>query len=358
MIWDPNSYDEPCPSCGHFLSDIGADKECVCNQCGYEWVSRSADDPVRCPKCKSANWKMAKVSQNVCRKCGYVWKSKTENPKYCPQCKTGSWDKDTFKLKCFRCGHKWMPSEGVDPDSVKTCPSCRSKKWNKLPFLRRCKVCHRRFISQTRGSRCPECSASKSSRSMVRMECGFCGTTWMSEGDDRICPGCGLVIKKGDNSERNVVLWKDSEYRLNYLFKDGIGCVYLWKGNFPENCEYMDSMLDRLSLRYNTVMNRAEDLDYEQFWIRIVDDMHSRRDTYLENTPYLKERLGLDEYDAEILSLHFVGMSPEVIAIRLGVPLRDVRLVFTRIQEAYKKSGIVVNDSVYTEDPTSYYDAN
>jgi len=56
-----------------------------------------------------------------------------------------------------------------------------------------------------------------------------------------------------------------------------------------------------------------------------------------------------------ILALHFVGMSPEVIALRLGSSNRDIRAAFTRIQNAYRDSDIVVNDSVYTEDPISYY---
>jgi hypothetical protein len=48
-------------------------------------------------------------------------------------------------------------------------------------------------------------------------------------------------------------------------------------------------------------------------------------------------------------------MSPEVIALRLGSSNRDIRAAFTRIQNAYRDSDIVVNDSVYTEDPISYY---
>ncbi len=49
-------------------------------------------------------------------------------------------------------------------------------------------------------------------------------------------------------------------------------------------------------------------------------------------------------------------MSPETIALRLGRSLRDIRSEFTRIQNAFSRGGIVVNDSVYTEDPISCYE--
>ena len=32
-------------------------------------------------------------------------------------------------------------------------------------------------------------------------------------------------------SEKPTVLWEKGIMRLNCIFKDGIGCVYLWKGS-------------------------------------------------------------------------------------------------------------------------------
>ena len=49
-------------------------------------------------------------------------------------------------------------------------------------------------------------------------------------------------------------------------------------------------------------------------------------------------------------------MSPEAIALRCGLSLKQVRDIFTKIQEAFNNEGIVVNDSVYAEDPISCYE--
>jgi len=351
FTWSPCSSSDFCPHCGVGILDDNTSVQCTCNQCGHIWISRQKEKPLKCPKCKSRNWSDPKVPQFTCRKCGYVWKSRTDKPKYCPKCKTNAWDSDTFKLKCFRCGYKWVPSEGVDPEAVSTCPSCRSKKWNELPPLRLCFSCKNLFVSQAPGKRCPECSG----KEVFRMECGFCGTSWTSDKPGRICPRCGLILSDNEGSEKNTELWNNGEFKLDYLFKDGIGCVYLWKGGYPDSCEYMDVLLGRLNIRYSTLMGRVGDEKHAEFWNGLIDDMHDRRDVYLENIPYLKERLGLDHDDAGILALHFVGMSPEVIALRLGSSNRDIRAAFTRIQNAYRDSDIVVNDSVYTEDPISYY---
>ena len=350
--WVPKDFDDACPYCGLPVSDIGKGTEFSCNQCGHHWVSRGSEKPVKCPRCKSRNWGEPKIPRLTCRKCGYVWKSRTEAPKYCPGCKSSTWDKDTFKLKCFRCGHKWVLSEGADPDTVRTCPSCRSKKWNELPPVRTCSMCHGRFVSRAPGKVCPACAG----KAAHRMECGFCGTSWTAEREARVCPVCGLVLSGEDGSEKNTTLWDDGESKLDYLFKDGIGCVYLWKRGYPDSCEYLDSLLERKNLRYNTLVGRAMDDRYGDFWRGLAEDLHARRDMYAENIPYLAGRLGLDPGDAEILALHFVGMSPEVITLRLDMNIRDVRAAFTRIQDAYRRSDIVVNDSVYTDDPISCYD--
>ena len=30
--------------------------ECKCERCGHEWITRSEEAPVVCPKCKSPYW--------------------------------------------------------------------------------------------------------------------------------------------------------------------------------------------------------------------------------------------------------------------------------------------------------------
>ena len=53
--------------------------------------------------------------------------------------------------------------------------------------------------------------------------------------------------------------------------------------------------------------------------------------------------------------MHFDSMSPESIALRLGVPPNDISEAFGRIMDAYRRTGITVNDSVYTADPFAEY---
>ncbi|WII07992.1 hypothetical protein PED39_02010 [Methanomassiliicoccales archaeon LGM-RCC1] len=350
--WAPKHSSDICPGCGSSVSDIGVSRGFSCNQCGHRWVSRGSEKPVKCPRCKSRNWDEPKIPRFTCRKCGYVWKSKMEHPEQCPKCRSRSWDKDTFKLKCFRCGHKWILTEGVEPNAVKTCPSCRSMKWDELPPKSECFRCGRMFIQFKRNSLCPICKGEDHSE----FRCGFCGAEWVASADaKKICPACGLVFSD-DESEKLIVLWEKDGLRLVYLFKDGIGCVYLWEGSYPISCRYMDELLDEKGLEFATIVRHAGNERYGRFWDSLTEDMMSRRDSYRENIPYFMDRLGLNEGQAEILALHFTGMSPETIALRLGRSLRDIRSEFTRIQNAFSRGGIVVNDSVYTEDPISCYE--
>ena len=68
------------------------------------------------------------------------------------------------------------------------------------------------------------------------------------------------------------------------------------------------------------------------------------------------KRLESNPFDAEILTLHFIGMCQEGISLKKGLPLKAVRSSFDAIQAAYEDSGIVVNDSIFTEDPIALYD--
>ena len=352
--WKPGCVDDICPKCGHAITEGTSVREHSCNQCGHIWTSRNSEPPVRCPNCKTRNWNEPKVPQFLCHKCGYVWKSRIGYPNMCPSCRSKNWDKDTFKLKCFKCGHKWVLNEGMEPDSVTSCPSCRSKKWNQLPNTSECVRCGRLFIVGRKRNVCPECRGSPGCK---RCECGFCGAEWISENDkEDVCPICGEILSKEGSSEKLIELWKNEEYRLNYLFKDGIGCIYLWRGKRPEACRYMEKMLDKWNLSFNTAIGRAKSERYRRFWESVIEDMLSHKDDFRENIPYLMRRLRLDPKQSEILALHFTRMSLETISLRLGRPLKEIRHEFTRIQAAYNECGIIVNDSVYTENPMSLYD--
>ena len=349
--YDVPSDENSCTECIYHASDDA--EEFHCNQCNHVWISRISDEPLKCPRCKSRNWKGAKLPQFTCRKCGHVWRSKIEHPDRCPSCRSKTWDKDTFKLKCFRCGHKWIMNNGASPDSVRTCPSCRSTKWNELPVIKECFRCGRPFILSKRNTKCPECRGEESRT----YRCGFCGMEWVSSADGaKVCPECGLVLSEKGNSEKLTELWENDSKRLNYLFKDGIGCIYLWDGPYPVSCRYLNEVLEESAMSFSSWIKHAMSERYAKFWNGVIDDMISHKDDYKENIPYLKGRLGLDEDVAEILALHFTGMSPEVISVRSNRTLKDIRMEFTKIQEAYNKSGIVVNDSVYTDDPVSSYE--
>ena len=90
--------------------------------------------------------------------------------------------------------------------------------------------------------------------------------------------------------------------------------------------------------------------------MEIAEDFHHHRDDYKLNIEYFMKRLGLNSFDAEILALHFIGMCQEAISLKKGLPLKDARSSFDVIQATYEDSGIVVNDSIFTEDPIVLYD--
>ena len=106
----------------------------------------------------------------------------------------------------------------------------------------------------------------------------------------------------------------------------------------------------------NAIIERAHNEDYSDFWKDIITSLHEHREDYKEDIPYFKKRLCLDDDDSEILSLHFLGMGPEAISIRMGTSIKEVIESFNRIMNAYSEGGIIVNDSVYTDDPFSEYD--
>jgi len=66
-------------------------------------------------------------------------------------------------------------------------------------------------------------------------------------------------------------------------------------------------------------------------------------------------RLSLSYEDARILAIHFTGMGPEAIAIKFGMDIESVKAAFDRIMSAYTDNGIVVDDTIFTENPFIYY---
>lgn len=87
----------------------------------------------------------------------------------------------------------------------------------------------------------------------------------------------------------------------------------------------------------------------------LVDYMYEHRDDYKQYIPYFKKRLNLSDTDSKILSIHFIGMGPEAIAVKFSIPYEKVKESFDRIMNAFADSGIAVDDTVFTENPFDYY---
>ena len=354
--WKIKGLDDGCPECGRHIFDTADPMKHHCNQCDHIWVGRTDEMPAKCPLCNSTKWNDGKLNQFTCRKCGHVWRNKVDRPQRCPKCQSLKWDELTFKLQCRRCGHRWVTNGGRGSDEVRMCPACKSRKWNESPRLMYCNKCNSVYMPQSTGTKCPNCSSSRSRRMAIDHQCNFCGTTWKSTSEDaEVCPRCGTHLAKGGGNESPVVFWSEGGMKMTYLYSYDQGCVYLWKDGIPRNAMYIQDLLKRTGLKLGSLIQRAYDPRYDGFWRNLADELYEQRDDYRSNISYFMKRLGLEETDAEILALHFIGMSPEAIALRFGKPIECIRKSFDVIMSAYSDNGIVVNDNIFTEDPISLY---
>ena len=355
--WVISDYNEKCPNCGKGLFDDLDSMKHHCNQCDHVWTARVNTVPQRCPLCGSFKWNSPKINKFVCHKCGHVWTKKVERPLRCPNCQSPKWNEITFKLQCRRCGHKWMSNNSKGVESVKICPSCKSTKWNETPQLNSCQTCGSVYLFNGNRKRCPKCS-SIVSKNLISHHCDFCGMDWCAQKSDTIvCPRCGIFIASKDGVVNGTIdLWSEGPFKLTYNDSNNTGCIYLWNENYPESAMNLPDLLNSTGLPLNAIIERAHNEDYSDFWKDIITSLHEHREDYKEDIPYFKKRLCLDDDDSEILSLHFLGMGPEAISIRMGTSIKEVIESFNRIMNAYSEGGIIVNDSVYTDDPFSEYD--
>lgn len=347
--WRRTDIREPCPACGAGTETPGL---LHCSQCDHEWLPRGDGHPLRCPACRSAKWDQPRTHTFTCHRCGAVWRNRSEHPERCPACRSTKWDEPAYKLQCRRCGHRWIPREGRTSADIRICPACKSDKWNEPPVIQTCASCGRHFISR-KVSDHPRCPTCKSSRDPRTGRCQFCGFEWSASEDSGACPRCGKPL--GDQEGRSAVIWTDGRLLLRYVYTDGMGFVYLWKDGKPIITVYVKDLLDRMGLTLNQLMSRIGNPDYAESWSVLAGDMYDHRDDYLGDVSFLSKRLSLDESDARILAIHFKGMGPEAIAMRFGMPLDAVRSSFDRIMLAFEDNGIVVDDTVFTDDAMSYY---
>ena len=355
--WSIENIDENCPACGMGPFDNLGPMKYHCNQCDHVWASRTDLPPQRCPLCGSFKWNDQKINKFVCHKCGHVWTKKVEHPARCPRCQSPKWNEITFKLQCRRCGHKWTSNNINGVEGVKICPSCKSKKWNETPQITSCPACGSIYLSEGNRKRCPKCY-NIVGKKLVMNHCDFCSTEWCAPFSETIvCPRCGMFLSTKEGVVNGTIkLWSEYPFKLTYNDSNNSGCIYLWNKDYPEAAMNMPDLLSDTGLSLFNIMDRASNPDYSSFWKEIVTSLHEHRDDYKEEIPYFKKRLCLDDTDSEILALHFLGMGPEAISIRLSMTIKEIIVAFDRIMRAYSEGGIVVNDSIYTEDPFSEYE--
>ena len=131
----------------------------------------------------------------------------------------------------------------------------------------------------------------------------------------------------------------------------GVSTVYLVQDGKPVTAVNLPDVLNLLNKSQKEFLDNTTDAEME----RIANRMYDRRNDYLKKVDYLQELLSLKRTDAVILGMHFDGMNPESIALRLEIPSKEVTDAFDRILSAYKNAGITVNDSIYTTDPFGEY---
>lgn len=282
-----------------------------------------------------------------CHVCGHLWKNRSENPKKCPKCQSTAWNAPRIRLWCVRCGHKWSPRGGKTSANIKICPHCKSPDWHRLPETAVCKTCGRLFI-RGRSDRCPGCSGFKTNRAAT---CGFCGTSWLGGGDlQDTCPRCGM-----NRTVKCIEAWSRRTYRIIFAEDNGSASVYLWDGGIPVASMYLHDLLRTREMTMSEITYYAGNPDCSDFWEKVKDFMLEHSGDHRRYIPYFMKRLNLSEEDAEILAIHFDGMRPEAIALMRSMSLEEIRKAFDRIMAAYSDSGIVVDDTVFTDDPFSRY---
>ena len=350
--WHMSKPDEKCPECGRLRTDLTAPDMLHCNQCDNEWRKRTDRVPKKCPVCMSSKWDEEKVPQLTCYRCGHVWRMRAEKPNRCPECQSTKWNVPNYKFQCRRCGYKWITCR--TSEEAVMCPSCKSRKWNEAPNLTICKSCGTYYIkkSDSVGSRCPSCTSKKR---LFEATCRFCMANWSSATDEwTICPRCGKP-RPDEEDRKTIELWSDGRFSLKYCYADGFSYIYLWERSQPAATMYLHDLLCKMNITADQFAEHLSSSVGTDRWRELSEDMYEHKNDYLENVPYFMKRLNLCEFDATVLSIHFTGMGPEAIAVKFGISMREVRKSFDRIMEAYIDSGIVVNDSIFTHDPTSYY---
>ena len=353
--WRLSTIDEKCPECGMSQIKGLADRSLHCNQCDHDWIQRFDSVPGKCPMCRSSEWNAPKHKRGACSRCGHVWRIRTESPKKCPKCQSEHWDGTRVSLKCYRCGHEWTLREGRTMADVKICPSCKTKKWNESPKVFVCTKCGKMHLLR-KNSRNNKCAACDPYRKIEHVQCHLCGEMWESSSKKgkKACPKCGAgIAANADVSSMDI--WSDGHFTLRYVSEEDFGFVYLIESHVPAATMYFHQLCRIYNISAEQFVTAVNNRTMDKEWEALSEKMHNERNNYLKNVSYFRKRLGLEAWDAEILALHFTGMGPDAIAVKYGVSYDEIRTAFDRIMNAYTDSGIVIDDTVFTENPFDFY---
>ena len=232
-------------------------------------------------------------------------------------------------------------------DSAPSCPKCKSSKWN-VPA----KIVNRGH----EGLAVYEYKKTNPSKNQLFI-CSGCDNRWYAPGDEcTLCGNCGKAVTFHDKTtSTSMVLWSEAELELRYVTENHYGCVYLLENKVPVSVKYIFEVLRRLNMDIEEVVDTVNRGEREHLWRELASEMHGSRNDHLEHTNYLMKRLSLNENDATILALHYKGMSPEAISLKMSQPVEEILKSFKNIMSAFEDSGIVVDDTVYTQDPFRYY---
>lgn len=289
--------------------------------------------------------------RNICHQCGHVWTNRVGVPQKCPRCQSLKWNDPSYRLVCYRCGHTWVSRSNKGSSEIRICPKCKSRKWNEVIGLDVCISCGRRFTRSRNRRFCSKCSGEDN----FEASCTFCGVDWISPEEEwSVCPACGALHNKGRLPEDRMI-WSCGRTVLRFCPLPDVSVLYLWMDYVPVSCCYMHELVSMIGVPEEKIVSSFNDPSYDTMWSIVASTMYNERDDYRRDIAYYVDTFGLSESDAEILALHSTGMAPEALAIHFGTSQEDIRLSFDRIMKAYKDKGIVVDDTIYTENPKSQY---
>jgi hypothetical protein len=201
--------------------------------------------------------------------------------------------------------------------------------------------------------RCPQCDRY---RTAVLITCPSCGHRWYGDPASVSCPSCGAVVgSRGAPATTSMPLWKEGRYSLTYVSENGLGFVYLWDDDMPVTAGYMHEAIRHFGMDIGQIVAAANDGKMANEWKQYAADMYRQRNGYEKYIDYFMKKLFLSRRDARILSIHFTGMGLEAISKKFGLRPDEIREAFDRIMKAYADSGIIVDDTVFTQNPFDYY---